>query len=69
MTQSELIKLIEQQSSARKIAPATLCRLAVGNNRLLKNLKTGRSCTLDVAERMVAYIDENPINQSAAAAE
>lgn len=61
MTQAELIKLIELQADARSIAPATLCRLAVGNNRLLKNLKAGKSCTLEVAERFSDWVKRHPV--------
>ncbi|MEH6521200.1 MAG: hypothetical protein V7775_08250 [Sulfitobacter sp.] len=56
MTKIELINLIESEAKRRDIATTTLCRLAVGNNRLLRNLKSGNSCTLDVAERFVTYI-------------
>ncbi|KAJ03294.1 hypothetical protein PM02_10455 [Sulfitobacter mediterraneus] len=65
MTQAELINLIEKQAEARNLAPATLCRLAVGNNRLLRNLKAGRSCTLEVAERFSDWIETNPTTEAA----
>jgi len=60
MTSNDLRTLIEREARARNLAPATLCKNAVGNNRLHKTLVGGGSCTLDIAERMTGYIAANP---------
>lgn len=56
MTHEYLINLIKKAAAARGLSEATLCRLAVGNNRLFKNLSQGKSCTLAVALRLDEYI-------------
>jgi len=59
MTTNELISLIRSEADARGVAEATLCKMAVGNNRLFRHLLSGGTCTLDVAERFVRYVSDN----------
>ncbi len=56
MTHSELISLIERHAESRGIAPATVTSRAVGNSRLYSRLKDGGSCTIEIAERIKAFI-------------
>lgn len=56
MTNQQLIKLIERFASAHGIAPATVTSRAVGNSRLYRRLKDGKSCTLNVAERIRSFV-------------
>ncbi len=56
----DFITLIETEAAMRGIAPATLCRMAVQNNRLYGNLCAGCNCTLEIVERLRAYIAANP---------
>ncbi len=60
MITAHLISDIETFASLRGIAPATVTSRGVGNSRLYHRLKNGKSCTLDVAERLRAYMAENP---------
>jgi len=64
MTSSDLRILIENEARGRGLSPATLCKHAVGNNRLHRTLVSGGSCTLDIAERLTAYIAANPPAQN-----
>lgn len=56
MTTEQLISEIEAFASKKGIAPATVTSRAVGNSRLYHRLKGGKSCTLDVAERLRRYM-------------
>ena len=56
MTNSQLISDIETYAAATGVAPATVTSRAVGNSRLYHRLKEGKSCTLDVAERLRIYM-------------
>lgn len=60
MTKELLISNIEDFAKRMNIAPATVTSRAVGNSRLYHRLKAGKSCTLDVAERIHAFIADNP---------
>lgn len=60
MTSNDLKSLIEREARLRNWSPATFCKNSVGNNRLHQTLNNGGSCTLDIAERLIAYIDGNP---------
>ena len=60
MTKQDLIDAIEQYSHRTGIAPATVTGRAVGNSRLYQRMKSGGSCTMDVAARLVAFMHENP---------
>ena len=56
MTVQHLISEIEAFARKRGIAPATVTSRAVGNSRLYSRLKSGKSCTLDVAERVREFM-------------
>lgn len=57
MTRDKLISRIEAYAAERGIAPATVTSRAVGNSRLYHRLKRGGGCTLDVADRLAAFMD------------
>jgi len=56
MTNDDLIAKIEKFAELRGIACATVTSRAVGNSRLYARLKSGNSCTLDVAGRINDFI-------------
>ena len=56
MTTEQLISEIEAFASEKGISPATVTSRGVGNSRLYHRLKGGKSCTLDVAERLRKYM-------------
>ncbi|WP_118138592.1 hypothetical protein [Oceanicella sp. SM1341] len=56
MSNADIIVEIEEFARFAGIAPATVTSRAVGNSRLHRNLKAGRTCTLAVAERVRAYM-------------
>ena len=56
MTREHLIAEIEAFARKQGLAPATVTSRGVGNSRLYARLKGGKSCTLDVAERLRAYM-------------
>lgn len=58
MTNSQLIKEIEDFAKKKGLAGATVTSRGVGNSKLYAQLKRGKSCTLTVAERLMTYIDE-----------
>lgn len=68
MLTEQIISLIEAEARRRNIAPATLCRRAVGNNRVYRNLTAGGSVTLEVADRLMRWVDDNPVPAKDAAA-
>lgn len=55
-----LMSFIEVEAEKRGIAPATLCGLAAGNNRIYRNLKSGGTCTLEVTERICLWVRLHP---------
>lgn len=57
---AQLISEIECYAAERHVAPATVTSRAVGNSRLYRRLKDGKSCTLSVAERLRKYMADNP---------
>lgn len=59
MTRDDLIRKIEEHAAARGIAPATVTSRGVGNSRLYRTLKAGGGCTLEIAERLIIYMDQN----------
>ena len=61
MTKQDLITAIEDYSLRAGISPATTTGRAVGNSRLYARMVSGGSCTMDVAERVLAYIRANPV--------
>ena len=69
MITAHLILEIETFASLRGVAPATVTSRGVGNSRLYHRLKDGKSCTLDVAERLRQYMADNPAPCSAPPAE
>jgi len=60
MMTAQLILEIETFASSKGVAPATVTSRAVGNSRLYHRLKNGKSCTLDVADRLRKYMADNP---------
>ncbi|PIE15155.1 MAG: hypothetical protein CSA68_07335 [Rhodobacterales bacterium] len=60
MTEQDLIQQVENYCEAAGLAPATLCRKAVGNSRLYKNLIDGKGCTIRVAAKLQEFISANP---------
>lgn len=59
MTREQLISEIEDFAEQREIAPATVTSRAVGNSRLYARLKSGKGCTLAVAERLRAFMADH----------
>lgn len=59
MTNQELIAEIEDFAANVGWAPSTVTSRAVGNSRLYLRLKSGKSCTLKVAERIRDFIADN----------
>lgn len=55
-TEARLVAIIELESVKAGYMPATLCGKHAGNKRLYKNLKEGKSCTLKVANRLLANL-------------
>lgn len=60
MMTAQLISEIERFASSKGVAPATVTSRAVGNSRLYRRLKDGKSCTLGVADRLRQYMTDNP---------
>jgi len=60
MFTEDFIKRIEAEAAARGLKPAQICKRAVDNHGLYASLKSGGSCTLAVAERVIAWLDQNP---------
>jgi hypothetical protein len=58
MTNEKLALLIEGFAFEQGVSPSTVTKNAVDNGRIYKNLKTGGSCTLTIAGRIVSYIEE-----------
>ena len=56
MTRQEIIAAIEAHAEATGLSPSTITGRAVGNSRLYARLVAGRGCTIDVAERLRAWI-------------
>lgn len=68
MTRDDLIFQIEQFAANNGVAPATVTSRAVGNSRLYRRLKAGGDCTLDIARRLIGYMDDDgPPSQKEAA--
>lgn len=59
MTRDDLIRKIEEHAAARGLAPATVTSRGVGNSRLYRTLKGGGGCTLEIAQRLLTYMDQN----------
>tara|TARA_X000001316_G_C894575_1_gene15045 strand:+ start:124 stop:333 length:210 start_codon:yes stop_codon:yes gene_type:complete len=59
MMNAQLISEIERFATESQVAPATVTSRAVGNSRLYRRLKDGKSCTLSVAERLRKYMADN----------
>ncbi len=57
MTREQLISDIETFAARMKLAPATVTSRAVGNSRLYHRLKAGKSCTLDIADRLRTFME------------
>lgn len=64
MMTAQLISEIETFASSKGVAPATVTSRAVGNSRLYKRLKSGKSCTLGVADRLRSYMADNPASNN-----
>jgi len=62
MTNDDLIQRIEDYASRRGWEPATVTSRAVGNSRLYARLRSGGSCTLNVAERLVTFMEHPPVS-------
>jgi hypothetical protein len=60
MMTTQLILEIETFASSKGVAPATVTSRAVGNSRLYHRLKNGKSCTLNVVDRLRKYMADNP---------
>ncbi|MGS4985014.1 hypothetical protein ACVDG2_16840 [Pseudosulfitobacter sp. RP-4] len=65
MTREQLVSDIEEFAAINKIAPATVTSRAVGNSRLYRRLKTGKSCTLEVAARLKKFMEIPPSEDAA----
>lgn len=61
MMTAQLISEIERFASSKGVAPATVTSRAVGNSRLYRRLKNGKSCTLGVADRLRQYMADNSV--------
>lgn len=60
MSTSQLISEVEAHAQRCGLSPATIISRAVSNGRLYGRLKNGNGCTLDTAERIRAYMAQNP---------
>jgi hypothetical protein len=68
MTSHEFRDLIEREAAARGCSTATLCKKAVGNNRLYRTLLNGGSCTLDIADRFINFLNDSQVENEKTAA-
>lgn len=57
MDHNALIQAIEAHAAKRNLAPGTITSRAVGNAKLYKRLKDGKSCTVRIAQAVLAYIE------------
>lgn len=64
MLKSSLIERIEAYAAAAGTTPSAITKRAVDNHRLYATLVAGGSCTLDVAERLVVFMDQHPLTPS-----
>lgn len=55
----DLLLEIRQGAKAIGIAPSTLCQRAVANSGLIRRLENGGRVTLETAEQIRAYIEDN----------
>lgn len=66
MTREQLIQSIADYADRANLSPATVTKRAVDNSRLYQRLSDGYGCTLKTAERIRAFIAENPPKTSEA---
>ena len=64
MSTDDLIQEVEAYANERGLAPATIISRAVNNGRLYGRLKAGFGCNMKTAERIRAFMAENPPNTS-----
>lgn len=62
MIKSYILILIENAAAARGYAPATLSKKAVGNQSFYRRLQEGRTCSLEMLDRLIAWLQENPVS-------
>lgn len=67
MTENDLIKQIEAFAAERGVAETTVTKMAVGNHRLYGTLKSGGSCSVKTANRLLQYIASNVTPENAEA--
>jgi hypothetical protein len=60
MDRQALIAQIEAYSRASGYAPSTICQYAVRNRNVYARLTAGKSCTTLTAERLTAWMRDNP---------
>lgn len=64
MDREHLIKAIQAHSSKTGLAPATITGRAANNSRLYYRLVNGGDCTMKIAQKVLAYMAENPPAQA-----
>jgi len=60
MDKAALIAQIEAYSAASGYAPSTICQYAVRNRNVYARLTAGKSCTRRTADRLTAWMRDNP---------
>ena len=60
MTSDDLISAIEAYADAVGVSPVTVTSRAVGNSRLYTRMKAGGSCSLTTADKVRAFMRDNP---------
>jgi len=60
MDKAALIAQIEAYSAASGYAPSTICQYAVRNRNVYARHTGGKSCTTLTAERLTAWMLDNP---------
>jgi hypothetical protein len=60
MDKQALIRQIEAYSAASGYAPSTICQYAVKNRGVYARLTAGKSCTRRTADRLTAWMRDNP---------
>ncbi len=65
MTENDLIQAIDDFAAKRGIAGATVTKYAVENSQLYGSLKSGGSCSLKTANKILLFIANNAASEDA----
>ena len=55
---ADILRKVDEFGAEHSMAPSTFGRLALGDGSLVSNIKSGRSLTLESAQRLVAFMAE-----------